>query len=294
MTTELSPRRADGWTAAVRQRLGLGRLLPLGGATDGVWIAETAAASVLRAEAVVPGAVLGTLRIGLSRGAADRKDMTTPEPTSPLSSPPASGAAPGPVPPPGALPPGPLRIEAEFRAAADRPLPGTAATLRAALVAAAAARLGLEVAEVDLRVTALLEDGASAGDHTHGGDGASGDGEASPDGGPSDGGGASDGGDAPDQVMAPSAASPAAARAEGPVAEAAAGVPGVVSLTRTLGSPVHTATDHIRVEVATAGDHRALDVARSVRTAVSAATTDGLPVSVLVTDVVEPPTGRAR
>ncbi|WP_430479917.1 hypothetical protein ACQZM9_28335 [Streptomyces sp. P11-1] len=294
MTTELSPRRADGWTAAVRQRLGLGRLLPLGGATDGVWIAETAAASVLRAEAVVPGAVLGTLRIGLSRGAADRKDMTTPEPTSPLSSPPSSGAAPGPVPPPGALPPGPLRIEAEFRAAADRPLPGTAATLRAALVAAAAARLGLEVAEVDLRVTALLEDGASARDDTHGDSGASGDGEAAPDGGPSDGDGASDDGDAPDQVMAPSAASPAAPRAEGPVAEAAAGVPGVVSLTRTLGSPVLTATDHIRVEVATAGDHRALDVARSVRTAVSAATTDGLPVSVLVTDVAEPPAGRAR
>ncbi|MEU3977981.1 hypothetical protein [Streptomyces bacillaris] len=288
MTTELSPRRADGWTAAVRQRLGLGRLLPLGGATDGVWIAETAAASVLRAEAVVPGAVLGALRIGLSRGAADRKDMTTPEPTSPLSSPPSSGAAPGPVPPPGALPPGPLRIEAEFRAAADRPLPGTAATLRAALVAAAAARLGLEVAEVDLRVTALLEDGASDG------------GGPSPDGGASDEGTAShdgvtpDDGDAPDQVMAPSAASPAAPRADGPVAEAAARVPGVVSLTRTLGSPVHTATDHIRVEVATAGDHRALDVARLVRTAVSAATTDGLPVSVLVTDVVEPPTRHAR
>ncbi|GGU86402.1 hypothetical protein FHX79_111198 [Streptomyces cavourensis] len=281
MTTELSPRRADGWTAAVRQRLGLGRLLPLGGATDGIWIAETAAASVLRAEAVVPGAVLGALRIGPSRGAADRKDMTTSEPTSPPASPSPSGAVPGPVPPPGALPPGPLRIEAEFRAAADRPLPGTAATLRAALVAAAAARLGLEVAEVDLRVTALLEDGASDG------------GGPSPDGVTPDG-GASDDGDAPDQVMTPSAASPAAARADGPVAEAAARVPGVVSLTRTLGSPVHTAADHIRVEVATAGDHRALDVARSVRTAVSAATADGLPVSVLVTDVAEPPAGRAR
>ncbi|SCD51701.1 hypothetical protein [Streptomyces sp. DvalAA-19] len=288
MTTELSPRRADGWTAAVRQRLGLGRLLPLGGATDGVWIAETAAASVLRAEAVVPGAVLGTLRIGLSRGAADRKDMTTSEPTSPPAPPSSSGAVPGPVPPPGALPPGPLRIEAEFRAAADRPLPGTAATLRAALVAAAAARLGLEVAEVDLRVTALLEDGASDGGGPSPDGGASDEGTASPDGVTPDG-GASDDGDAPDQVMAPSAA-----RADGPVAEAAARVPGVVSLTRTLGSPVHTATDHIRVEVATAGDHRALDVARSVRTAVSAATTDGLPVSVLVTDVVEPPAGRAR
>ncbi|MGW4220361.1 hypothetical protein ACWEJZ_25530 [Streptomyces bacillaris] len=310
MTTELSPRRADGWTAAVRQRLGLGRLLPLGGAADGVWIAETAAASVLRAEAVVPGAVLGTLRIGLSRGAADRKDMTTSEPTPPPASPSSSGAAPGPVPPPGALPPGPLRIEAEFRAAADRPLPGTAATLRAALVAAAAARLGLEVGEVDLRVTALLEDGAAAGDGTHrdggtsGDGGASPDGEASPDGGPSgggrassdrgpsDGGRASDDGDAPDQVMASASASPAAARAGDPAAEAATGVPGVVSLTRTLGSPVHTATDHIRVEVATAADHRALDVARSVRTAVAAATAGGLPVSVLVTDVVASPAGR--
>ncbi|MER7744798.1 hypothetical protein ABT013_05965 [Streptomyces bacillaris] len=288
MTTELSPRRADGWTAAVRQRLGLGRLLPLGGATDGVWIAETAAASVLRAEAVVPGAVLGALRIGLSRGAADRKDMTTSEPTSPPAPPSPSGAVPGPVPPPGALPPGPLRIEAEFRAAADRPLPGTAATLRAALVAAAAARLGLEVAEVDLRVTALLEDGASDGGGPSPDGGASDEGTAPHDGVTPDG-GASDDGDAPDQVMPPSAA-----RADGPVAEAAARVPGVVSLTRTLGSPVHTATDHIRVEVATAGDHRALDVARSVRTAVSAATTDGLPVSVLVTDVAETPAGRAR
>jgi hypothetical protein len=49
---------------------------------------------------------------------------------------------------------------------------------------------------------------------------------------------------------------------------------------------VHTAPDHVRVEVATAGDHRALDVARSVRTAVVAATEERLPVSVLVTDVV--------
>lgn len=283
MTTERSPRRADGWTAAVRQRLGLGRLLPLGGATDGIWIAETAAASVLRAEAAVPGAVLGTLRIGLSRGAADMRDMTTS--TSPPSSSPPAG--PGPVPPPGALPPGPLRIEAEFRAVADRPLPGTAATLRAALVAAATARLGLEVAEVDLRVTALLEDGSSAGDGRPG-EGTAADGRRA-----SDGGGASDGGDAPDQVMTPfgpasSAPAATAPQADGPVAEAAAGVPGVASLTRTLGSPVHTATDHVRVEVATAGDHRVLDVARAVRTAVSTAMADRLPVSVLVTDVVEP------
>jgi hypothetical protein len=243
MTTARGPQRADGWTAAVRQRLGLGRLLPLGGPADGTWIAETAAASVLRGAAARPGTVLGKLRIGPAGAAVAGGVPDTPrDPGDP---------APPPV-PPSALPPGPLRIEAEFSAAPDRPLPDAAAALRAALLSAAAARLGLEIAEVDLTVTALLEEGA------------------------------------PDQVTAQVTA-PSTARVaepEGPVATAAAGAPGVVSLTRVLGSPVHTAPDHVRVEVATAGDHRALDVARSVRTAVVAATEERLPVSVLVTDVV--------
>ncbi|MEU2097085.1 hypothetical protein ACH475_22570 [Streptomyces globisporus] len=261
MTTARGPRRADGWTAGVRERLGLGRLLPLGGPADGVWIAETAAASVLRGAAARPGAVLGELRIGLAEEAV------------PVEGDPVAGARGGsgpagarasadpggpasPPAPPSALPPGPLRIEAEFSAAPDRPLPDTAAALRAALLTAAAARLGLEIAEVDLTVTTLLEDGAS------------------------------------DQVTgAPAAPTARAAEPEDPVAKAAAGAPGVVSLTRVLGSPVHTAQDHVRVEVATAGDRRALDVARSVRTAVAAATEERLPVSVLVTDVVGP--GRA-
>lgn len=251
MTTAQGPQRADGWTAAVRQRLGLGRLLPLGGPADGAWIAETAAASVLRGAAARPGAVLGKLRIGPAEEAVESAATGD---GSEARRDPANAAGPaGPVPPapPSALPPGPLRIEAEFSAAPDRPLTDTAAALREALLAAAAARLGLEVTEVDLRVTALLEDGA------------------------------------PDQVTAPAAA-PAArvAKPEGPVATAAAGTPGVVSLTRVLGSPVHTSRDHVRVEVATAGDHRALDVARSVRTAVAAAAEERLPVSVLVTDVV--------
>ncbi|MEU0921901.1 hypothetical protein ABZ384_31240 [Streptomyces cyaneofuscatus] len=260
MTTERSPQRADGWTAAVRQRLGLGRLLPLGGAVDGAWIAETAAASVLRG-AAVEGAVLGTLRIGPAREATgvDTGAETGRSAGAGAGVVAETGLALPPAPPSG-LPPGPLRIEAEFRAAGDRPLPDSAAALRAALVTAAAARLGLEIAEVDLRVTALLDDAA------------------------------------PDQVTdpadAPSPPAPAPVaktdtKAEGPAGEAAAAVPGVVSLTRVLGGAVHTAEDHIRVEVATAGDHRALDVARSVRTAVSAATADRLPVSVLVTDVVE-------
>ncbi|WP_097972984.1 hypothetical protein [Streptomyces sp. gb14] len=268
MTTARGPRRADGWTAGVRERLGLGRLLPLGGPADGVWIAETAAASVLRA-AARPGAVLGELRIGLAEEAAPVEDTAEGDPVAgagegdPVAGAGAGGgpagarpsADPGgpgsPPAPPSALPPGPLRIEAEFAAAPDRPLPDTAAALRAALLTAAAARLGLEIAEVDLTVTALLEDGAS------------------------------------DQVTVAQAAPPArVAEPEDPVAKAAAGAPGVVSLTRVLGSPVHTARDHVRVEVATAGDRRALDVARSVRTAVAAATEERLPVSVLVTDVV--------
>ncbi|MFE1366171.1 hypothetical protein ACFW84_18305 [Streptomyces anulatus] len=247
MTTARGPQRADGWTTSVRQRLGLGRLLPLGGPADGAWIAETAAASMLRGAAALPGTVLGKLRIGPTEEAVERA-MTGGGPDA--SRDPAAPAAVPPA-PPSALPPGPLRIEAEFSAAPDRPLPDVAAALRVALLAAATARLGLEIAEVDLTVTALLEDGT------------------------------------PDQVTTPSPAPEArVAKPEGAVATAAAGVPGVVSLTRVLGGPVHTAPDHVRVEVATAGDHRALDVARSVRTAVAAAMEDRLPVSVLVTDVV--------
>ncbi|CAM5658198.1 hypothetical protein SCYAM73S_08311 [Streptomyces cyaneofuscatus] len=127
MTTERSPQRADGWTAAVRQRLGLGRLLPLGGAVDGAWIAETAAASVLRG-AAVEGAVLGTLRIGPAREATGVDTGAETGRSAGAGGPAGAGvvAETGlalPPAPPSGLPPGPLRIEAEFRAAGDRPLP---------------------------------------------------------------------------------------------------------------------------------------------------------------------------
>ncbi|NEC74051.1 nucleopolyhedrovirus P10 family protein, partial [Streptomyces rochei] len=47
---------ADRWTQAVRERLGLGRLLPLGGPGDGAWIAERAVRGALLAAAGgVPG-----------------------------------------------------------------------------------------------------------------------------------------------------------------------------------------------------------------------------------------------
>lgn len=231
MTTADGSQRAQGWTAAVRQRLGLGRLLPLGGPADGAWISERAAASVLRRAVDGPGPVLLELRIALADAEA------APAPQVP--------------PPPSALPPGPLRIEATMAATAHQPLPAAAATLRAALLTAAAQRLGLVVTEVDLQVTELLD-------------------------------------------TAPEAAEPAPAEVrpaqpESAAGRAAAGVTGVATLTRVLGTPVHTGADHVRVELAADGGHRALDVARAVRVAVAQAVDGHPPVAVLVTAVTEGP-----
>ncbi|MEN8653534.1 hypothetical protein ABCR94_23740 [Streptomyces sp. 21So2-11] len=225
----------DGWTQAVRERLGLGRLLPLGGAADGAWLAERAAIGVLRgAAAGVTGVCLGTLRVALGD--------------------PGAAVAPAVPAPPSALPPGPLRIEADFAATADEPLPQAAWRLRDALLAAASDRLGLAIAEVDLRVTGLLDAAPVSTAAT----------------GPT-------GGNAPGTP-----------RPDGPrerAAAAAVSVPGVLRLTSTLGAPVHLADGHVRVELATAADHRALDVALAVRAAV-AKSQDGHPtVAVLVTEV---------
>ncbi|MFF9776991.1 nucleopolyhedrovirus P10 family protein [Streptomyces sp. NPDC013978] len=141
---------ADGWTKAVRQQLGLGRVLPLGGPHDGAWITESAARAALRRAATpLRGLTLGRLRIspvdsGEEKGQdADRYGHETAVP-----------------PPPSALPPGPLRVTADLAAMAGpaaEPLPATAARLRKALFTAAADRLGLTVTEVDLRVTHLVE-----------------------------------------------------------------------------------------------------------------------------------------
>ncbi|MFH8518714.1 hypothetical protein ACH4CE_27225 [Streptomyces gelaticus] len=229
MTTADGPRGADGWTAAVRLRLGLGRLLPLGGPADGAWISERAAVAVLRGAVASPGAALGKLRIS----------VTDPD------------GAPGSkvVPPPSALPPGPLRIEATLSAVSGRPLPVAADALRSALLTAAGERLGLVVDTVDVQVTALL--------------------------------------DTPPERPAPAPMEVHGAAAEGVAGTAAAGVPGVVTLTRVLGRAVHSDPDHVRIELATDPDHRALDVARAVRSAVAAAVEGHPSVAVLVTAVVE-------
>jgi len=247
----------DQWTRAVRRQLGFGRLLPLGGPRDGAWITERAAESVLRhAARHVPGAHLGTLRLAL----ADPNE--THEPAVP--------------PPPSALPPGPLRISADFTAtlATGEPLPALASRLRAALAEAATERLGLTVTEVDLRVTGLLEEGdtgATEDDET----------DVRP--------------DEPQRPTEPDSGLDDESR----VAAAALSVPGVARLTGALagrGRAVHIEEQpgettlprrHVRIELETHADHRTLDVAREVRGAASEALPDHPSVAVLVTGVTD-------
>ncbi|MFF4653898.1 nucleopolyhedrovirus P10 family protein [Streptomyces sp. NPDC001381] len=234
----------DGWTSAVRHQLGPGRLLPLGGPRDGAWITEGAAERVLR-EAVrgLPGVRLGVLRIAQ----AD----------------PAGASEPVVPPPPSGLPPAPLRVTADFAAAVSEPLPGAAARVRGVLAAAAEERLGLVVAEVDLRVTDLL--GAEA---------------AEPE--------AERPRDAPP-------AGPALTGEEALAAGAALSVPGVTGMTGVLGRAVRLEEiqgaaaalphRHARVEIVVRADHRALDVARAVRAVVGEVLPDHPTVAVLVTEV---------
>ncbi|MET7388859.1 nucleopolyhedrovirus P10 family protein [Streptomyces sp. NPDC005529] len=249
---------ADRWAQVVRQQLGLGRLLPLGRSRDGAWITESAADAVLRrAATAVDGVRLGALRIALA------------DPDTPYAS-----AVPA---PPSALAPGPLRVTAEFGAAADPtapgsdPLPATAERLRLALSAAAAQRLGLDVSEVDLQVTDLLTDPPERPEsNKEEGEGVR---EAA----------------GPKEPKVPS--DPEAAR----IAAVVRAVAGVTSLTEALGRSVDITTPaaaepavprrHVRVELAVSPDFRAVEVARAVRTAVAEAARDTPSVAVLVTAV---------
>ncbi|TQJ48131.1 nucleopolyhedrovirus P10 family protein [Streptomyces sp. NBC_00080] len=233
----------DGWTSAVRHQLSLGRLLPLGGPRDGAWITEAAAEAVLRrAVRGVEGVRTGALRIAV----AD----------------PAGVYEPAVPPPPSALPPGPLRVTADIAASSSEPLPTAASRLRTALAAAATDRLGLVVAEVDLRVTALLDE------------------EPEPE--------AVRPGPEPQHVGAAQHGDEARATV------AALSVPGVTRLTDVFGRAVRieerqhaTALPnrHARVEIAVSAHHRAVEVAREVRAVVSEALRDHPTVAVVVTAV---------
>ncbi|MCQ8831498.1 nucleopolyhedrovirus P10 family protein [Streptomyces malaysiensis] len=154
--------------------------------------------------------------------------------------------APAVPPPPSALPPGPLRIAAECGATLAEPLPVTADRLRDVLLDAATDRLGLLVEAVDIRVTEVLEELPALRHH-----------QPPPRPRP--------------QSPPPAAGSPDPDSAAAAVARAIASVPGVARLAPVLGSPraVRIEGAHIRVELAVAAGHRAVDVARAVRTAVA-------------------------
>ncbi|MET8826183.1 nucleopolyhedrovirus P10 family protein [Streptomyces sp. NPDC004610] len=277
----------EQWARVVRQQVGLGRLLPLGGARDGAWITEDAAAGVLRrAVREVPGVRLGALRIA---------------PAGPGS------AQPVVPPPPSALPPGPLRVTADFSAVAGlpataaEPLPTIAARLRGALGEAAARQLGLTVSEVDLRVTGLLHD-EEPGEGSGGPD-------VSPSVPPS---GSRAVGEGREEPPSPGTETTDEERA----ATAALAVPGVTRLTGRPGGGLgravridRTTADrpdrpdqsdradrtnigataairpHVRVEIAVDTAHRTVEVARKVRTAVGRAVPGRPSVAVLVTAV---------
>ncbi|EDY57741.2 conserved hypothetical protein [Streptomyces sviceus ATCC 29083] len=253
------------WTLEVRRRLGLGRLLPLGGPHDGTWITEQAAVQALgRTAAEVPGVRLESLRIGSA-------------PLQPVSEPAVR-------PPASALPPGPLTIEAAFTASFVRPLPESAEELRSALLGAAAEQLGLATVTADLRITDLLE-GPEAGMAGMAG-------MASP---------TAATATTPTPEAAATRNSPPVTGTGsmrglvGELADVATGVPGVARLTTVLGSRPVRVEDHddppgrhIEVHLAVGPGHRPLSVARAVRDAVAGAATTDTPgpvtVAVLITE----------
>ncbi|MCX4761025.1 nucleopolyhedrovirus P10 family protein [Streptomyces sp. NBC_01275] len=287
---------ADGWTSAVRHQLGLGRLLPLGGARDGAWITEEAAQTVLRgAVRELRGVRLGVLRVGPAGGTASGGDT-------------AEAGEPVVPPPPSALPPGPLRVTADFAAGASEPLPAAAARLRTTLATASAERLGLVVTEVDLRVTELLDEEARAGAKREARVEAETQAQAEPplpSAGPSAGGpssaGAAPAGTGP-AGTGPAGTGPAGTGPAGDEARAVAvalRVPGVTGTSGVLGRAVRIEElhgdgtagaaalprRHVRVEITVSADRRAVEVAREVRGAVSLALADRPTVAVLVTAV---------
>jgi hypothetical protein len=253
------PVKTEAWTQATRHRFGLGRLLPLGGPGDGTWITEQAAVQALgRTASEIPGVRLESLRIG--------------------SAPLESASEPAVRPPAGAMPPGPLRIEAAFSASLGQPLHETADQLRNRMLDAAARRLGLATVTADLRVTDVHEV-PQTGTKTR-------------------------------TVARPTTPTPqsTAARSSLPVtgagsprgavgdlADVATGVPGVAGLTTVLGSRPVKMEDQadppgrrVEVHLAVAAGHHPLEVARAVRAAVAdAAATDApgpVTVAVLITE----------
>lgn len=285
---------ADGLRTAVRRQLGLGRLVPLGEREDGAWIAERAAVRVLRGAVLgVPGVRVDDLRLALAdagdTGKRREAGNAVARPAVPL--------------PPGALPPGPLRVEAVCAADPGRPLPESVGTVRAVLAAAARERLGLAVVAVDVHVAELLEGPVRvSGDEDDEAEqeaapqaaqeaaqeaALEAQAEASP---------GSPPGEDPDEAAG---AAGAGAGAAGAVAAAVLAVPGAREVSTALGGRgravevVDGGTPPgrlVRLQLAVGGERRTLDVVRQAGPAAARAAAAGAPgpvtVSVVVTAVV--------
>ncbi|SER30093.1 hypothetical protein SAMN05421870_10140 [Streptomyces qinglanensis] len=267
---------AERLTTEVRQQLGLGRILPLGEAADGVWVTEEVALGVLHRS--VPGARLSAVRL---------------DPSGPRSA--AESAVPAPA---GALPPGPLTLTAHLAVDADRPVPAAADEVRRTLLAAAERELGLPLEYVDLRVTELVEAGSAGRVRREEGSGPR-EGAEEP---------------APGREPAARGAGPGGrteepgteqAEAADRVARAVLAVPGVVRLAPAQGpafshvaagprfSAVRIEGDpaagpcHVLLRVTVSPEHRVLDTARAAGAAARGAlgTPDGVTAAVLVAAV---------
>ncbi|WP_030224347.1 hypothetical protein [Streptomyces sp. NRRL WC-3626] len=238
---------ADRWTRVVREQVGLGRIVPLGGARDGAWITERAVGAVLR-RAVARG-VPGVRVDGVRVGPVDPEEVGE------------RPVVPAPV---GALGVGALRLVVEFAATGGRPLPETSSVLRGVLGEAVVEGVGLAVVEVDLRVTELLdaEPVAEPGVRESAG-------------GPVDTGDFEVG-----RVGAAVLGVPGVSRLTGVLGRA-------VHITEEPGEGGTAALPrrHVRVDLAVGAGARPLDVAREVRGVVASVVTGGPTVTVLVTTI---------
>lgn len=287
----------------VRGYTRLGRILPLGGAGDGSWIAESAAAAVLRRAAESVGAVrIRSLRISLS---GEPEESYAPAgPQEPASAPPR-------VPPPAsALPAEPLRVELSFDVTADEPLPVAADRVRAAVTLASDERIGLRVTAVDVKISGLVDEVEQPGPARQP--------SAEPSREPAAGPAQRPSGEAREE---PGSRGPGGSRAVAVdpaevVARAALAVPGVARLDPGPGLPLGPAPGygaagvslrataaaapgrggeaagpgrHVQIRLIVTAGHRPLDVALAVRTAVAAAVAPEAPgpvtVAVLVTSL---------
>ncbi|MEW2519575.1 hypothetical protein [Actinacidiphila alni] len=132
----------------VRTELRPGRLVPLGAADADDWITETAATRLFRQAAdTLPGVAAGSCRITAAREPARYLLPGTP------------------------LPRVPLRVRLEVAVDLSRTVPEVAAAVRERVLDAAHAVIGLDIAEVDVSVVDLLDEGTDDGPGGGTGDG---------------------------------------------------------------------------------------------------------------------------